>query len=72
MVGLLQNFRNSIGDLSTPHYLYWEARYNGGEKIASEAMILIIWMLWFGEVYLMVIILTNFLIALVSQVYEQI
>ena len=69
-VGLLQNFRNSIGDLSTPHYKYWEARYNGGEEFLSILMILIIWFLWVIEVCLMVIVLTNFLIALVSQIYE--
>lgn len=72
VVGLLQNFRNSIGDLATPHYKYWEARYDGGEHLQSQIMILFIWCLWLLEVYLMVIILTNFLIALVGQVYEQI
>jgi hypothetical protein len=35
IVGIFQNLRNSIGDLATPHYKYWEARYDGGEQVES-------------------------------------
>lgn len=72
VVFLLQNLRNSIGDSAPPHYKYWEERFTGGDKVKAEIMILLIWFLWILEVYLMLIILTNFLIALVSQIYEQI
>lgn len=71
-VFIMQNLRNSIGDLAPPHYNYWENRFEAGDNMNSQLMILLIWFTWFVEMYVMLIILTNFLIALVSQIYEQI
>lgn len=55
-----------------PHYLYWEDRYNNGEKFIGHFFIYLIWVIWFVNVALMVIMLVNFLIAIVSQVFERI
>lgn len=69
---LFQSFRNSIADLGTPHYKYWETRWTKGDKKFSQFAILFIWAVWISQVYLMCIMLTNFLIAIVSQVFEQV
>lgn len=69
---IFQSIRNSIGDLNVPHYLYWEARFNAGEKVIGASFIYLIWIIWFINVGLMVIMLVNFLIAIVSQVFERI
>lgn len=71
-VYVVQNLRNSIGDLAPPSYKYWEELYSSGHEKKAQMMIFFIWFMWIVEMYVMLIILTNFLIALVSQIYEQI
>ena len=58
----LYAFRNSIGDLQVPNAEYWEK---------SPVMVYIIWIVWMFHLYFMLIVFLNFLIAIISQVYEQ-
>lgn len=64
-----QSFRNSIGDLKAPHYLYWEKLFYEGKKPQAQAMIYTIWAFWILQIYVMVVIMLNFLIAIVSNSY---
>ena len=73
LVALMQTYRTSIGDLqppvyqtnlfdpTNPGYLHTEA----GQGI----IVVLIWMAWIINQYLNLIILLNFLIALVSEIY---
>jgi glucan phosphoethanolaminetransferase (alkaline phosphatase superfamily) len=64
----LQTFRNSIGDLQSPTYQNWTDK-----SLPSYQLYLIeivIWSFWLGNIFLNLIILLNFLIAVISQVYD--
>ena len=67
----LQTYRNSIGDISPPTYPSWEARLTTEPK-AAHAMITAIWVFWFLNQLLVLIILLNFLIAIISQSFEEV
>jgi len=65
---LILTFRNSIGDLSLP-------QYNDLIEVdtsVSQFVIYMLWMFWFMNIFLMVIMLLNFLIAVISQTYERV
>ena len=72
LVLTFQSIRNAIGDLAPPHVKYWEARYNAGEHFIGHLFIYLIWAVWFANVGLMIIMLLNFLIAIISQVFERV
>lgn len=61
-------FRNSIGDLGIPGYEKFIARYEGG-KNTSLIIITLIWVMWIMNIALMLIVLMNFLIAIISESY---
>lgn len=58
----LYAMRTSIGDLQAPNAIIWDNR--------SEAMVYLIWIIWIFNIYFMLIVYLNFLIAIISQVYE--
>ena len=68
MATLLQTFRNSIGDIAVPDYSSWEKA--GDWKY--PAIMTAIWFLWFMNLLINLILLLNFLIAVISQVYDQV
>lgn len=74
---LILAFRNSIGDLQSPQYERW-LNYidtNQNDPLRSGqgyVIIYLLWGLWFGNIILMVILLLNFLIAIISQTYERV
>ena len=70
LVTLLQVFRTSISDLQPPQYSYWQARYELGDLYWAQFMIYLIWLLWIGQIVLIVICMFNFLIAIVSDSYN--
>lgn len=72
VVYLLSAIRNSIGDLAPPHVFFWAARYADGDEMISRAAIYFTWILWFTQILVMLIIILNFLIAIVSQAYEEV
>jgi uncharacterized membrane protein len=74
---LILAFRNSIGDLQSPQYERWlnYIAANQNDPIRSGQgyfIIYLLWGLWFGNIILMVILLLNFLIAIISQTYERV
>lgn len=81
----LLSFRNSMGDLSLPAYSNWTDWCNDGSEPAvgfgtcnafnyygSSSMIYLLWFFWFINIFLMLIILLNFLIAVISATYEKV
>lgn len=78
---LLYSFRNSIGDLSTPNYDDWlimgleDADDDSKTVITQTEVFLIVvlsWTLWSIQSVFMIIILLNYLIAVISQAYERV
>ena len=68
-VYLFQVLRTSMGDFQPPSYDYWVARYDEGQIGWAYTNIAVIWLLWFGQIMLVVICMLNFLIAIVSDSY---
>jgi hypothetical protein len=70
MRAFLQMYRNSIGDIAPPKYdLYLDSELNI-TSTENTLMITIIWIVWFLNQVFILIILLNFLIAIISQSYE--
>lgn len=74
-VNILQTYRNSIGDISPPLYPMWVLYIKSGDPslvLQGNLMIGIIWVFWVLHQFMIVIILLNFLIAVISQSYEMV
>mmetsp|Transcript_19632 Transcript_19632/g.30271 ORF Transcript_19632/g.30271 Transcript_19632/m.30271 type:complete len:202 (+) Transcript_19632:2112-2717(+) len=65
---LILTFRNSIGDLSLPGYDKWLEQPTWESKLVVS----LLWLMWFVNIFLMLIMLLNFLIAVISQTYERV
>lgn len=66
-VMIIQTYRNSIGDIAPPTYDLWtEENTLKDYPNTSTFMILVIWVAWFMNQYFNLIILLNFLIAIIS------
>ena len=70
---LIYSFRNSIGDLATPSYDKWiimslenEDNKVGYSKLDKNLAIILIWGMWLFQGIFMIIILLNYLIAVIS------
>jgi hypothetical protein len=68
---IISTFRNSIGDTSSPDYKNLVSRYDENPILASTS-IRFIWLMFIAQQYFCVIIMLNFLIAIVSNSYENI
>jgi len=67
----LRIFRNSVGDLDAPSMPYWETHADNEDTITgSQVMIHYGWFIWLLNVFVMVIVLLNFLIAIIGQSYD--
>lgn len=66
----MYTLRQSVGDLSPPGYPQWtdliKTHYYG-----ANTMIFLVWSTFLTNLYMMVVVLLNFLIAVISQVYEE-
>ena len=71
---MLYSFRNSIGDLATPNYDPWILQRQSGEisQTSSYFVVSLAWGIWLFQAMFMVIILLNYLIAVISQAYERV
>jgi sensor histidine kinase YesM len=65
---LMYAYRNAIGDLAAPKYIYWLEKAEE-EPYGSWMMIILIWILWVLNQWIIFIILLNFLIAIVGDSY---
>lgn len=72
---LITNFRNTIGDLHPPTYVTWLKDVEKGEDKPDMKQIIIVywtWILYFLYEFYNLIILLNFLIAIVSDTYARV
>ena len=72
---LIQMYRNSIGDISAPSYGRWSDLLESNSKYEQNKaymMITLIWIVWVLHQFMNLIILLNFLIAIISQSYENV
>ena len=72
---ILYTLRNAIGDFTTPNYDIWLFGNGKDSQYTLEGraiMIYIIWIVWFLNGLVQVIMLLNFLIAVISQTYESV
>ena len=67
----MESFRLSIGDVSAPKYTFWENNLEDS-PFTSYFMICLIWIVWLLEIFFVLIVLLNFLIAIISQSYEEV
>ena len=65
----MQTYRNSVGDISAPKYEFWIETEFDGNYFAPNLMITLIWLIWLSNQFLVLIILLNFLIAIISESY---
>lgn len=70
-------WENSIGNINPPTYHFWMDKLNNSkmepyQTTSSHLTIYIIWFMWFANQALILIILLNFLIAVISQSYENV
>jgi len=72
----IQTYRNSIGDLAVPIYSRWQEDMMQTEDMGlyykGASMIMFIWIVWITHQFIILILLLNFLIAIVSQSYENV
>ena len=73
LMTFLQVFRNSIGDIAVFGYGEW-VRQEDEESmpVSGTVQIVLLWAIWYMNVFVMVIVLLNFLIAEVSATYEDV
>jgi hypothetical protein len=64
-------WKNSVGDVDIPDYSKWSAIMSES-PVSAKIMIVITWLNWWLNHYIMLIIILNFLIAIISQSYEQV
>lgn len=76
---LIQAWRNAIGDLSPPSYGGWEetrdaAKDNGHmlQYRIIQIIIFLIWSHWLATQFVVLLILFNFLVALVDQSFSEV
>ena len=61
----IRSFRNAVGDIDAPGVAFWAAAHKSG-NIMAQIMIWLIWLCWFMHEFLCLIVLLNFLIAVIS------
>jgi len=69
---LIQVFRNSIGDVNIVDYGKWTPEEGQEASREQKAAMSILWVFWMLNIFIMVIVLLNFLIAEVSTTYTRI
>ena len=72
-VHFLSSIRSSVGDLVPPTYDNWVGRYTEqGQETTSELYIALIWFTFFMQILLFVVFFLNYLIAIVSDSFENV
>ena len=64
-------FRNTLGDVQPPQYSHW-LEQREAHPLLSTGVIIYTWILWYVEMFMMLIMLLNMLIAIVSNGYEEV
>ena len=72
-VHFLSSIRSSVGDLVSPTYDNWVGRYTEQEQESlSQFYIALIWFTYFMQILLFVVFFLNYLIAIVSDSFENV
>ena len=74
---LIQTFRVSIGDLKVNDYSEWADDPNATDNLSFSStvrnvIVTITWCFWILDIYLILVVMLNLLIAQVGQIYDQI
>ena len=67
---MVQTFQNSIGNINTPNYL----KFKGSSRLSDSYKSIqlgMIWIVWFLNQYVILVIMLNFLIAVISDTYTR-
>ena len=71
----IQIFRNSIGDITTPNDKKWcmdDSSSGGDGRICNSLVVYLMWLIFLLNQFIVLIILLNFLIAIVGSSHEQV
>lgn len=71
----IQTWQNSIGNINPPSTTYWENHQTSKDEATAacaNVAIYTIYLFWFLNQFLILIVLINFLIAVISQSYENV
>ena len=66
---ILQTFRTSIGELSMPIYTNILEEENSYMSIVN---IILIWFIWGIQTFFMLVVMTNFIIAMITSTFERV
>ena len=69
---VLQTYRTSIGELSMPMYTTILEANELNPSIFHWVNILLIWFIWFIQSFFMLVIMMNFLIAVIVNTYDRV
>ena len=69
-VYIIQTYRNSVGDDAPPMFGFWDAQTKN--PVIQKTMYGIIWGTWFINSFLLMIILLNFLIAILCEAFDDV
>ena len=72
---IMQTWKNAIGDAGPPSFAQWEQLQNihyMNDTLWPQFYIVLIWLVFIFNQLLIAVILLNFLIAMISQSYEQV
>jgi len=65
----LQVYRNTVGDDAPPGYPFWDQQLTGN-PYQARFMQAMIWALWLFNSFLLMLILLNFLIAILCESFD--
>jgi hypothetical protein len=68
----IQTYRNTVGDDAPPVYPYWDAQTHKDLWWKADLMRFLIWACWMANSLLLMMILLNFLIAILCYSYEDV
>lgn len=66
---LIQVYRNSVGDIQAPLYKLWLIDKDDESYYKSHKMIAVIWYTWLAHQFFCMVMLLNFLISIISEIY---
>jgi len=67
---LLLAFENGIGNIQPPTVDVWVTK--NGQSFSATLIVYLIYIVWFLNQFILLIVLLNFVIALISEVYERV
>jgi len=65
-------YENSLGNISTPGYTIWDPSKKDNKNLFNSIILVVIWVIWFLNQWFIFMILLNFIIALISQSYDDV